>query len=125
MRLEDRRDLLKWLAVGAAGAALVPRHAFAYAEERPIDYSSDELVLSGHRFFGSVSKSLAQVVETATERWGRPNGYILGEEASGAIAAGLRYGEGAALHPQRRRRTAVLAGGRRSASTAVATVTAP
>ena len=77
-----------------AGAALAPRSALAYVEERPIDYTSDELVLSGHRFFGSMSKSVAQVVETATARWGRPNGYILGEEASGAIAAGLRYGEG-------------------------------
>ena len=51
-------------------------------------------MLSGHRFFGSVSKSLAEVVETATNRWGRPNGYILGEEASGAFVGGLRYGEG-------------------------------
>lgn len=57
-------------------------------------YSSDDIVLSGHRFFGSVSKGLAQVVETASERWGRPNGYILGEEASGAFIGGLRYGEG-------------------------------
>lgn len=94
MRLEARREVLKLLAAGAGVAALAPIEALGYAEERPIAYSSDELVLSGHRFFGSVSKSLAQVVETATERWGRPNGYILGEEASGAIAAGLRYGEG-------------------------------
>ena len=57
-------------------------------------YTSDDIILSGHRFFGSVSKGLAQVVETATERWGRPNGYILGEEASGAFVGGLRYGEG-------------------------------
>ena len=94
MRHEDRREVMKWLALGAAGAALTPRSAFAYGEERPITYTSDELVLSGHRFFGSVSKSLADVVETATQRWGRPNGYILGEEASGAFVGGLRYGEG-------------------------------
>ena len=94
MRHDDRRDVLKLLAASAAGAALAPLGALAAVEERPITYSSDELVLSGHRFFGSVSKSLAQVVETATERWGRPNGYILGEEASGAFVGGLRYGEG-------------------------------
>ena len=95
MRLDARRDVLKLLA-GATAAAVAPvRSAFAYAaDERPIPYSSDELVLSGHRFFGTVSKSLAQVVEAATERWGRPNGYILGEEASGAFVGGLRYGEG-------------------------------
>ena len=27
-------------------------------------------------------------------RWGEPNGYILGQEASGAFIGGLRYGEG-------------------------------
>jgi len=36
----------------------------------------------------------ARVVEYAFQRSGRPNGYILGEEAGGAFVAGLRYGEG-------------------------------
>lgn len=57
-------------------------------------YSSDEIVGAGHRFFGGVSKGLASVVEHAFEKQGRPNGYILGEEAGGAFVAGLRYGEG-------------------------------
>jgi hypothetical protein len=57
-------------------------------------YSSDEIVGAGHRFFGGVSKALANVVEHAFEKQGRPNGYILGEEAGGAFVAGLRYGEG-------------------------------
>jgi hypothetical protein len=34
------------------------------------------------------------VVEEATRRWGQPNAYILGQEASGAFVAGLRFGEG-------------------------------
>jgi hypothetical protein len=33
-------------------------------------------------------------VEYAFKNQGRPNGYILGQEASGAFVAGLRYGEG-------------------------------
>lgn len=57
-------------------------------------YSSNEILDAGHRFFGTVSKGLANVVEYAFRRQGRPNGYILGEEAGGAIVAGLRYGEG-------------------------------
>jgi hypothetical protein len=57
-------------------------------------YSVDEIVDAGHRFFGGVSKGLAKVVEYTFSRQGRPNGYILGEEAGGAIVAGLRYGEG-------------------------------
>ena len=52
------------------------------------------MVNAGHNFFGTVSRGLAQVVEKAVSQWGLPNGYILGEEAGGAIVAGLRYGEG-------------------------------
>ncbi len=61
---------------------------------RPQKFSSNELIDSGHRFFGSVSRGLANVVEAATKQWGQPNGYILGQEASGAFFAGARYGEG-------------------------------
>jgi hypothetical protein len=57
-------------------------------------FSVDEIVHEGHRFFGTVSRGLAQIVEKAVSQWGLPNGYILGEEAGGAIVAGLRYGEG-------------------------------
>ena len=57
-------------------------------------YSSNEVIDAGHRFFGSVSRGLAQIVEKAGSQWGLPNGYILGQEASGAFAVGLRYGEG-------------------------------
>ena len=57
-------------------------------------YSSNEILDSGHRFFGGVSRGLAQVLEKAFSQWGQPNGYILGEEASGAFVVGLRYGEG-------------------------------
>ena len=57
-------------------------------------FSTIEVVNAGHSFFGTVSRGLAQVVEKAVGQWGQPNGYILGEEASGAFVAGLRYGEG-------------------------------
>jgi hypothetical protein len=60
----------------------------------PNNYGPDELVGAGHRFFGNVSRGLASVIERAVSQWGLPNGYILGEEGSGAIVAGLRYGEG-------------------------------
>ena len=57
-------------------------------------FSIEEIKGAGHRFFGSVSMGLARVIEYAFQRAGRPNGYILGEEAGGAFVAGLRYGEG-------------------------------
>jgi hypothetical protein len=60
----------------------------------PDTFQSGELVENGHRFFGTVSRGLALAVQEAVRRWGEPNGYILGQEASGAFFGGVRYGEG-------------------------------
>jgi hypothetical protein len=57
-------------------------------------FTTAELVASGHTFFGSVSRGLAQVIEKAVSQWGLPNGYVLGEDAGGAFVAGVRYGDG-------------------------------
>lgn len=93
MRRDGRRDFLK--GVGACAlATATTKPAMAMLEERPIVYTSNDVVMSGHRFFGGLSKGLAELVEKASSRWGQPNGYILGEEASGAFVGGLRYGEG-------------------------------
>ncbi len=62
--------------------------------QRPETFSSNELVDSGHKFFGNISRGLALTVQEAVKRWGEPNGYILGQEGSGAFVGGLRYGEG-------------------------------
>ena len=71
--------------------------ALAQATPQPAQgpqYSSNELVDAGHRFFGTVSRGLAQVIERAGSQFGLPNGYILGQEGGGAFIGGLRYGEG-------------------------------
>jgi hypothetical protein len=60
----------------------------------PATFGPDELVGAGHKFFGNVSRGLASIIERAVSQWGLPNGYVLGEEGSGAFVAGLRYGEG-------------------------------
>lgn len=57
-------------------------------------YSQNEIIQAGHGFFGAISKGLAEGVEYAFKSQGRPNGYILGEDAGGAFVVGLRYGEG-------------------------------
>jgi hypothetical protein len=57
-------------------------------------YSQNELIAEGNRFFGGVSQGLASIIERSVSQYGLPNGYILGEEGSGALIAGARYGEG-------------------------------
>lgn len=57
-------------------------------------YTQSEIVRAGHGFFGKVSGGLASAIEWAFQKAGRPNGYILGQDAGGALVAGVRYGEG-------------------------------
>ena len=85
-----RRKLLGTAALGAFGL-IVPAAARADA---PATFSPNEIVDNGNRFFGSVSRGLAEAVQEAGRRWGLPNAYILGQEASGAFVGGVRYGEG-------------------------------
>lgn len=90
--------LLRWAAALAiavvAGAGGLPASAQVASSADPGTFKPAELVDSGHRFFGTVSRGLALTVQEAVKRWGEPNGYILGQELSGAFVGGLRYGEG-------------------------------
>lgn len=73
-------SLLMWVAPAAA--------------QNSDQYSMQEVVDAGHGFFGETTGGLAKVVERAFQQYGLPNGYILGQEGSGAFVAGLTYGEG-------------------------------
>jgi len=86
-----RRHLL-----GQAGAGLVvaslPAWSLAAADDDT--YDQESTLKAATEFFGQTTEGLAKVVEKAFREQGRPNGYIRGEEVSGAITVGLRYGEG-------------------------------
>ncbi|MBV1702840.1 MAG: DUF1134 domain-containing protein [Hyphomicrobiales bacterium] len=92
MQSITRRKLVSALASAAMPLAFA-KPALA-REEQPKQFSTDELIDNGHRFFGTISRGLAEGIQTAVSRWGHPNAYILGQEASGAFVGGLRYGEG-------------------------------
>ncbi|WP_394688098.1 DUF1134 domain-containing protein [Hoeflea sp.] len=76
------------LALGLTSGAL------AQSAANSSQYTSQEIVDAGHGFFGATSGGLAKVVEKAFTSYGLPNGYILGQEASGAFIGGLTFGEG-------------------------------
>ena len=57
-------------------------------------YSSEEILVIAREFFGGASEGLAAIVEKAFSEFGRPEGFIAGEELSGAFVLGLRYGQG-------------------------------
>jgi len=57
-------------------------------------YTMEEIVEAGSNFFGATTGGLATLVEKIFSTYGLPNGYVLGQEGSGAIIGGLTYGEG-------------------------------
>lgn len=79
------------VAAGLGASALWPAAAMAQQGDT---YSEPEIVQAAENFFGAGAEGVAAVVRHVFEEQGRPNGYIEGEEASGAIGIGLRYGDG-------------------------------
>lgn len=79
--------------IALLGALMLPQVALAQGSLSDT-FSGEELVESGRSFFGSAAQGLASVVERAVSQFGQPNGYVLGEEAGGALIVGAKYGEG-------------------------------
>src|SRR4029077_16882733 len=57
-------------------------------------FSPNEIVQAGSDFFGVATEVMAKAVQRVTEDLGLPDGYIKGDEGSGAFVVGLRYGSG-------------------------------
>lgn len=88
--LLNRRHLLA--QVGAGAVALSAPAWTQAATEDTYDQASTMRAVTD--FFGETTEGLAKVIEKAFREQGRPNGFIRGEEVSGALTVGLRYGEG-------------------------------
>jgi hypothetical protein len=72
-----------------------PEYGQPSAYSDPVDtYSQDELTDAVTDFFGVTAEAAASMMERVFSDLGRPVGYIAGEEVSGAVGFGLRYGEG-------------------------------
>ncbi len=57
-------------------------------------YDQETILNTATEFFGETTAGLAKAIEHVFEDQGRPNGFITGEEISGAFVVGLRYGDG-------------------------------
>jgi hypothetical protein len=87
------RFILKAAAI-LLGLALIAAPAFAAEKKDGKTYDEETVLKDASEFFGTHTEGLAKVIEKAFKDQGQPNAYIKGEEASGAIAVGLRYGDG-------------------------------
>jgi hypothetical protein len=61
-------------------------------------FSRDDLLSAGEGVFGKGAQGLAGILERILKSQGRPNAYIAGHEAAGAIVVGVRYGSGVMTH---------------------------
>ena len=59
------------------------------------EYTEEELIRAGSDFLGVTAEAVGGAIERIfSEQGQRPTAYIAGEEGSGAIGVGLRYGRG-------------------------------
>src|SRR5690606_6582970 len=85
------RGRLAVVALAIFGAIILSAPS---ARAQSSGYTIDEIVAAGEGFFGTTTGSLATGIERIFASYGLPNGYILGQEGSGAFFGGLTYGEG-------------------------------
>jgi hypothetical protein len=65
------------------------------AEDTAADrFSQNEVVRAASDFFGTTTEAAAKAVQRVFAEQGLPDAYIKGDEGSGAVVVGLRYGEG-------------------------------
>jgi len=81
------------LVLPATGALAQTTGSVSRAQQRET-FTTEELVVKGHEFFGKASRGVGQAIEFVFQNQGEPTAYIVGEEAAGAFVGGLRYGEG-------------------------------
>jgi hypothetical protein len=74
-------------SAGPTGAAPPP-------PGEPSTYSQDEIVTNVSDFLGVTAEAAGAAVERLFSKNGRPTAYIAGEEGSGALVVGARYGRG-------------------------------
>ncbi len=64
------------------------------AQQPKTGFSEKEVLQKAETFFGDVTEGLAKAIQKAFSELGQPNAFITGEEISGAIGIGARYGQG-------------------------------
>ncbi|WP_380871359.1 hypothetical protein ACFB49_24320 [Sphingomonas sp. DBB INV C78] len=61
-------------------------------------YQENDVLSAAEGVFGKGAEGLAKMIEGILKDQGEPNGYIVGREAGGAFAVGVRYGSGTMFH---------------------------
>lgn len=84
--------------VNPDGTATAPVGTATQGADNSATYHEDDLIGAAEGVFGKGAKGLADIIKDLLKKQGEPNAYIVGREAGGAIAIGLRYGSGTLYH---------------------------
>jgi hypothetical protein len=88
---------MRWVKtiIGACAALAMVAMTSAPALANDDDtFSANELTNAVSDFFGVTTEAAAKVVQRIFRDQGQPDAYIKGDEGSGAVVVGLRYGGG-------------------------------
>jgi hypothetical protein len=77
-----------------AAPAAAAGDASAQATAATEGYDREDVLRAADGAFGKATRDIASVIERIFIDLGKPNGYIVGREGSGAVGIGLRYGKG-------------------------------
>lgn len=83
---------------GGAMPAPVATQGAQTADAGGSTYAQDDVLSAAEGVFGKGAEGLAKLIEKIFAEQGRPNAYIAGREAGGAIIVGVRYGSGTLFH---------------------------
>lgn len=90
--------LARQAAVLVAAMALAGDLSLARAQNSGLldqpTFQIGETIDAGHAWFGRASTEIASAIEYVYASHGEPTAYIVGQEGSGALFGGVRYGEG-------------------------------
>ncbi len=103
-----RKDFLKGVISSASVGLLNVCFTKPALADGPTDkakesltYTADEITKAGAKFFGLTTEAMAKGVQHVFGDFGEPDGYITGDEASGAFFVGFRYGAGFLIQKER------------------------
>lgn len=84
----------RFLTAAAAALAMLVATVLPTAADDDEKFTENEIVQQAAGFFGMTTEVVAKAVERVFRDQGLPDGYIKGDEGSGAFVVGLRYGKG-------------------------------
>ncbi|HVN42819.1 MAG TPA: EipA family protein, partial [Steroidobacteraceae bacterium] len=93
-RTTTMSGLLRTALMLLAVAAAPPVQAADTKSSSDDTFTHSEVLAQAEKLFGKGAKGLAEAIQKAFDDYGQPNAIIRGEEGSGAIGVGVRYGKG-------------------------------